>query len=259
MKTEKEKQILGSYIELLKNSIDEKGIHPAPAMVVDNEGKVSMLSLMVEPDQAYETVRKVAGSEYKEILMGLDRTSKSGQGIPEEFDSVFTFVHIENGMGFKVGCLPYTGEPRNVGEVQWDNTFWNPIVTRDLKTFGFIDPETTDEVIGSAYTNKLKVTHIRNTSSGQRYEGIVDFDKLSPDVQEFFSETGLDANDRKSVIGFFKDKGVKFDYSYEDMGYVTLHAGRGIFPARSSKSKLYIEGIEAIVRDFTLAIKTQQQ
>ena len=251
MKTET-KTMLDTYVEMLKNSVDGKGIYPLPAIILTAGGTVSMMSLMVTPEQAYEAVRKAAEDDYKEILVGLDRMSRAGQGIPGEFDSVFTFAHIKNGEGFAVGCLPYTSDPRNIGEIQWDNEFWIPKVTQEIKAFGFIDPDATDEIIGAAYENKLKVTHVRKTSSGQKYEGIVDFDKLSPDVQKFFEMTGMDVNDRKTVINFFKEQRIRFDYEYKDLGFVTLMAGNGLFPARSSKSKLYIEGVESIVKDFFL-------
>lgn len=237
--------MLASYIRMTTDSIDEKGIYPSHA-VVTKDGKTSMLAIALDPDQSYETVRQQAGENYTELLFGLDRHNAENQGVDMKYKSVFTFAHYAEGE-WNYGVLPYTDKD-NVGEILWDNQFWSATMRRELKTFGFIDPEETDKVIGTAYINKLNVTHVRSSDTGQKYEGIVNVKNLSPDVQDFLQENNLNINDRTATCRWFAEHGIYFEFSREDMGFWTLKAANGIFPARSSRSKAYIEGVEASVR-----------
>lgn len=241
----KQTPMLSSYIELSKNSIDEKGIYPSHA-VVTRDGKTNMLALALDPEQSYETVRQQAGEDYTELLFGLDRHNAEDQGVDMKYKSVFTFAHYVDGE-WSYGVLPYN-DKSSIGEILWENDFWTKTMQRELKLFGFIDPDESDKIIGNAYVNKLHVTHIRNSQTGQKYEGTVNVANLSPDVQDFLQENNLNINDRTSTCKWFAERGVQFEFSREDMGFWTLKAAGGIFPARSSRSKAYIEGVEVATR-----------
>jgi hypothetical protein len=239
--------LLKTFLSMAKTSIDDKGIYPHILIFQDQDGKNSIASMAINnPDEYYEAVKKIMDKEKPiQLIMGMDRTNLDGQSIDMKYHSVLTFAYYAMGK-WSVGAMPYASAD-DIGEVQMNNDWWIKAINRELKSFNFLEPEITDEVIGTAYQEKISVTTVRETSMGRKYEGFINQDKLSDKVKTFLRDKSLDINNRDSVISVIKALGETFDFVPEDFGFWTLKAGHGIFPARSSKTKVYLEGVESII------------
>ena len=226
-------------------SMDEKGIYPHPVAMI-KDGETSMMAMDVQPDELYAKINKITnGVLPTELIIGMDRINMEGQGIDMKFNSAFTIAHWKDG-AWKIGVLPYSSISE-VGEHQWDNEFWIGAVTRELKAFSMIDPSVEDVVVGTVYKEKISLTSYTITKMGSMYEGFINVENISSKLKEYLKDHNLDINDRGTVIDHIKNLGHKFEFTAEDFGFWTLHAGDGIFPARKSKSKVYLEGVEAIL------------
>ena len=125
------------FHELVSASIDQTGVYPAPGMAIDKDGKLRFASIM-EPHTAYQWFwDQVANKEAQEVIIGLDRSTKDGQGT--EFADVLTCAHWKEGLdgkawhaAFRIGVINYQNEPRIVREFDFDNEFWSKQVTEEL-------------------------------------------------------------------------------------------------------------------------------
>ena len=128
------KELKDSYLEILKKSIDEEGIYPGPGIFSkkDEEG-LSMISFMVSPSEVLlSAVKIIKEQDPSEFLWGLDRFSKSGQGVDEKYKSVFTIFHLKDGE-WKTGVFAYNSPEDYSESIDWDNKFWSEIHTDVLK------------------------------------------------------------------------------------------------------------------------------
>lgn len=243
--------LLKNFLSAAKNAINEKGIYPHILMHQGQDGQTTYGAMDLDPDSLYLAVKKIMEKDKPvQLIMGLDRINMEGQGIDMKYDSVMTFAYYAMGM-WSVGVMPYANA-NEVGEIQMDNKFWMNAVTKELKCFNFIEPDVSDEVVGHAYAEKICVTVVRETQMGRRYEGFIDSNKLSEKVKTFLNDKSLDINQRAKVINAIKQDGGTFEFTPEDYGFWSLKAGAqtgkiGIFPARSSKTKVYLEGVESII------------
>jgi hypothetical protein len=132
--TEEAKKVVEAFEHYCSNAVDEKGIYPLPMVAIKNDGSMEMSAMAVSaPEAIEEFMRKiVVKREVKAIMLGLDRTTKPGQGT--EFADVLTCVlwdaqKDDFGPGewrewFKVGVINYQNEPRIIRPIDWENEFW---------------------------------------------------------------------------------------------------------------------------------------
>jgi len=247
-----ENKILDAFLSMCKNSINEEGIYPHIVVYETPDGQTTITAMALNPEELYPAVKKIMHEQKPiQLIIGMDRSNKEGQDVDMKYHSVLTIAYYAIGK-WSVGIMPYASKDE-VGDVVWDNVWWNTVVNKELKGFNFLEPSVEDEVIGQAYQEKIAVTAASQTQMGMRYEGFIVHDKLSDDVKEFLRDNSLDINDRKKVISFIQSLGKEFIFTPEDYGFWTLKAGNGIFPARGSKTKVYLEGVEAIVSQLELA------
>lgn len=252
MRTKTLPTILTTFLSLAKSSIRDhdgaNGIFPHILLYEKQDGTTAVCAMALQPEELYVAIRKIIETEKPvQIVYGMDRSNKEGQGIDIKYHSVLTIAYYSIGI-WSIGAMPYSSQDE-IGEVQWNNDWWNTCVKKELKTFNLVEPTPIDEVIGKAYQEKISVTAVHKTQMGTMYEGYINPEKLSDDVKNFLSSRSLDINDRNSVISVMKALTPKFDFSLEDHGFWTLHAGKTIFPARSSKTKVYLEGVEHIIEE----------
>ena len=119
-------------------SIDEKGLETPHAVCLLDDGSVEIASLAVTAEQAYKWVLCTAASNehVTDILMGLDRYTKPGQG--NEFSDTIAGVHwtrAEAKKGtFKGFVIDYQfGPPKIVRPLNYENEFWNEIVKNEFQ------------------------------------------------------------------------------------------------------------------------------
>jgi hypothetical protein len=255
---EKITPLLKTFLFMSKTSINDEGIYPHHLIYMVND-KMSVASLMLKPEEVYAAVAKVMRTEKpSQLIVGLDRVNKDGQGVDMKYHSVLTIAYYALGM-WSVGAMPYASKD-DVGEVVWSNAWWNTHVRKELKAFSPIASDPSDEVIGSAYHDRIAITAVRRTDMGDMYEGFIRHDKLEDTTKEFLAEHSLDINDRPAVIEKIKSLGGDLEFIDEGMGFWTAkistkHDGSGIFPARKSRTKVYLEAVEAIADKLSL-IKT---
>ena len=242
----KQPLLLKTFLSMATLSIDDKGIYPHILMYETQDGKTAVHAMALDPEPLYMAIKRIMDKENPvQLIVGLDRSNKEGQDIDMKYHSVLTIAYYAMGM-WSIGAMPYASADE-IGEIQWKNKWWNTAVGKELKTFSIIEPTINDEVIGSAYQNKISVTSIYKNDTGQHYEGFINTDNLSDKVKTFLSSHSLNINDRQAVIDVItKNLGKTFEFT-EDLGFWTLRADKGLFPARSSKTKVYLEGIESIV------------
>jgi hypothetical protein len=246
--TEVEKDFFEVYVNLIKISIDEEGIKTPHAALKDRDNKLTLAAMLgLTPQQTYAMALYLFSKEKPvQMAFGLDRFNKEGQGIDMKYSSVFTVIYFD-GSNWKTAVMPYTSKDE-VGEIQFGNEFWNNSLKYELKLFGFIDPEVSDEIIGAAYSNKLNVTHYREDEELRLkfYEGIINPERLDDVTKKFLADNSLDINKREEVISFLRKNGHSFEFEVEKGGLWNLRADKLILPARTSRTKAYLEGVESI-------------
>jgi hypothetical protein len=129
-----EKSTLEKYIEYVKTTIDDKGIYPYPGWLMTADNKLSVISLAVQPGQAYTTMFKLAKRENAtQMIFGLDRFNKENQGIDMQYRSVFTIISFDIILkNMDVVVMPYNS-PDDIGELQYDNKWWLHAVGIEMK------------------------------------------------------------------------------------------------------------------------------
>lgn len=125
--------LMESYLGYARAFIDDEGIYPLPAMLEDEEGKITMMSLDLSPSEAYQTVFKMAAKENSnQFCMGLDRMSKPGQGIPEKYESVFTAFNLQKGSTLPTVAVFGYNSKKDIGEIDFNNKFWNDKINEEI-------------------------------------------------------------------------------------------------------------------------------
>ena len=138
---EETKKAVEVFEQWCSTAVDEKGIYPFPMVAITKDGATEMSALALSPREAIEQfMRKIVKREVKVIMLGLDRTTKPGQGT--EFADVLTCAlweaqKDEFGPGewrdwIKVGVINYQNEPRVVRPIDWENAYWDKTIKAEL-------------------------------------------------------------------------------------------------------------------------------
>lgn len=139
--------LVEEFERMVQVGIDEEGVYPHPGMFIDIDGKTNICALDLTPDQIYQWFwNQVSIENVREIIFGLDRTTKPGQGT--EFDDVLTCVHwredLDDGPDpkwhrcWRVGVINYQYQPDGntvVRPIDWDNTFWRQQMGAEVRQF----------------------------------------------------------------------------------------------------------------------------
>ena len=128
-----------TFLEFLRISIDEKGIHPAPGMFqTPGSDGISIASFLLTPAETLDAVIKICKEQKPiEFIWGLDRFNGPEQGIDEHYKSVFTIYHLKDGK-WRTGVFAYNTKDDNYREIDWWNEFWERIQTNELKQMKLI-------------------------------------------------------------------------------------------------------------------------
>jgi len=135
------KKAVEAFEQFCAGAVEEKGIYPFPMVAITNDGTMEMSALALAPMEAIEQfMRKIVKREVKAIIIGLDRTTRPGQGT--EFADVLTCAlweaqKDEFGPGewrewIKIGVINYQVEPRIVRPMDWENEYWDKTVKAEL-------------------------------------------------------------------------------------------------------------------------------
>jgi hypothetical protein len=113
--------IVETFLDLIKLSIDERGVYPHHGLVLSQDDKLTMMAFDFHPEQVLLKIMDEIKKNPKEVIYGLDRTCLSGQGT--------TLGDCVAGVYWKAGqsrsfIVEYQNEPRIVKEINWENEFW---------------------------------------------------------------------------------------------------------------------------------------
>ena len=132
--------LVESFERYIASCIDEEGIYPHPCLMLDEKGGLIAAALDLKPDQIFQYFWKsVTVDHCREIIFGLDRTTKTGQGT--EFADVLTCCHWREDLdanwarAFRIGVINYQYEPRIVRSIDWGNGFWASLMGDEVRHF----------------------------------------------------------------------------------------------------------------------------
>lgn len=119
------------YHRVIGTAIDEKGVFPHQCIWLDEDGKVNMGALALNrPDEVMAAVVKILVKEKPtELMYGLDRFSKPGQGT--ELKDLIAGAYW-NGEAWRVFTIEYQNDPRIVKPIDWDNDWWKHAVRHEI-------------------------------------------------------------------------------------------------------------------------------
>ena len=135
--------LVNDFEQMIKIVIDEKGVYPQQGIVLTFDDKLEINALALKPDQIFNWFwDNVCNKSAKEVIFGLDRSTKEGQGT--EFADVLTCCHwsekfIESegtwGSAFRIGVINYQNAPRIVRPMDWNNEFWKKTMSEELEYY----------------------------------------------------------------------------------------------------------------------------
>lgn len=117
------------YHDVISSSIDAGGVHPHQAIAISPNDRVTMYSLDLPPHQAWKAVRETIRHGVKELIYGLDRYAKDGQGTT--LNDLIAGAHYAGGL-WRPFIIEYQHEPRRVLPIDWLNPHWSAVVSREL-------------------------------------------------------------------------------------------------------------------------------
>lgn len=134
------------FARMIGFAIDEEGVYPHQGFSKTAEGKLEIGALALDyPGCLKWFWDKVCIEGASEVIFGIDRTTKEGQGT--EFADVITLCHWQDptagqlaldgswGNSFRIGVINYQHEPRIVRPIDWENEFWIGRMTEEVKHF----------------------------------------------------------------------------------------------------------------------------
>jgi hypothetical protein len=133
---------------LVSSAIDEQGVHPHQ-MVTLFDGRCDVFALATTPAQVFQVVR-VKLMTADELVFGLDRYSL-GPAQGTKYRDLVGCGWWRRGLGWCAGIIEYQHEPRDVLALDWSNSYWTPILLRELRRcfpVGFAKAEPVADGIG---------------------------------------------------------------------------------------------------------------
>lgn len=124
-----DKSLPETYYDLASIAIDEKGVHPQIAVLRKDDDGLEIMALDMGAEEiVHFLARRLAIGNVKELVFGLDRSTRPGQGT--EFADVLTVQHWD-GVQWHPSVINYQHEPRIVRPYDTNNTFWNDALRRE--------------------------------------------------------------------------------------------------------------------------------
>jgi hypothetical protein len=123
------------YEQTLAVMIDDDGFPRPPLLALHHDETVTMATMAVPAEQIFQLAsdRFIGDLTVKEVIFGVDRFTKPGQGT--KYRDVLTVFHWageygEDG-GFRFGVVNYRpGSNKIIEPIDWNNAFWNDIMRR---------------------------------------------------------------------------------------------------------------------------------
>lgn len=132
MSADTDKPLTELFHEHVTRMLDDDGFRLAPAMAQAPDGglTIAAIDMAAGPKLVYATAFKLAHEGNTEVIAGIDRYTKPGQGTT--LGSVLTCL-VLRGPQARFGIIEYDGPTRTVKPWQWDNEFWNRQLALEVK------------------------------------------------------------------------------------------------------------------------------
>lgn len=153
------------FHHIVKITIDDKGVYPFPA-IWRAEGRPDVVAALCVDDskEVFRAISKFLQLGAQEIIFGIDRYTKPGQG--NKHPDTVTVYSWSDKTGWKFGVLDYEyvedGE-NIVEEINWENRFWVDRMGKEITGLIIsgidlppIEEDQTDEEISSATWESLR-------------------------------------------------------------------------------------------------------
>lgn len=123
------KPLTETYHDWLATSIDPEGFEIPHALVLAQDDTLTVIALAVSPDRAYQVMLAQRLKGAKEMIFALDRFAKPDQGTT--LGDLMAGHHFADGI-WRPFVVEYQYDPRIVRPFDWDNTFWNGVLRREM-------------------------------------------------------------------------------------------------------------------------------
>lgn len=121
------------YHRHISLAIDEKGVYPHQMLVEDKDGKLGVYALALpEPHQVLTAMLKALMEKPKQLIYGMDRYCKEGQGTT--LGDCIAGAYW-NGEAWRPFVIEYQNEPRIVKPLDWNNAWWKKAIKSELTDF----------------------------------------------------------------------------------------------------------------------------
>lgn len=118
---------------MVAESLDSDGVYPHICVCQPAEGKLEVQLLYYDYSQVIAHCAQLKLLGATEIMFGVDRTTKEGQGT--EFKDVLTCGHWQCDNGWRIAVLNYQYEPRILRDFDWDNAFWSAAMLEEIQRY----------------------------------------------------------------------------------------------------------------------------
>lgn len=126
--------LLKKFVKHVEAILEPRGVFPHVALWrLAGENKLNMAAIAInEPDQVLGYVLdRLINEPVEELVFGLDRYSKPGQGVStKDFLCVYHYLADE---GWLYGVLEYQYKPRIFKPIHWRHPVWAEIMAGDVE------------------------------------------------------------------------------------------------------------------------------
>jgi hypothetical protein len=251
------KNLYTVFMHFVRNSsMDENGrMFPIPCVFNMSRGGqdgIAMAGLAIPMPESFSAVSGLIKKENpKELILGVLIENMSKGEIDKKYKQVFCIFRMKNAK-WMYGVIGVNDKKDLQAEPDWNNPFWTAKMKAFLGSGGAIPIE---EKIGTAYSQKIKITKWLELPMGYLYEGDIIVEKLDEVTQAFLKNNNLDPNNKEQVLKYFADNDMKLDFNFmkslgDSPASVNLMVtNKGLmFLDRRSRTRAVLEAIEAIAK-----------
>lgn len=125
-------QVLESFWELNRMSVDAEGIAIPHCVYSNAEGGLTAAALALPPAEIYvQVARFLVRDRPDELVFGIDRFTKPGQGI--ETADALSVSHWVNGR-WRFGMIAYCFSAARFDAINWGYAYWNQMLANEMNS-----------------------------------------------------------------------------------------------------------------------------
>ena len=122
LNTEPKQALPEMFHDYVASTIDPDGFPIPNALVLDQNGALTVVALAVGPTEAYPVMLKLWDQGAAEMIFALDRYALPGQGTT--LGDLLAGFHFTRHAAPRPFIIEYQYDPRIVQPIDWDNAYW---------------------------------------------------------------------------------------------------------------------------------------